>query len=103
MIIEFELEGANGFHKGMFETTGFWARFEEEYEMLPMQINHPDGGKVSVQRKQLYGYKIVSHFSFSFYHHHKEIVGRVYAALFSCVAGVTQQVQIEGIGYIQAT
>ena len=68
MIIEFELQGSRCLHKGVFDTTGFWAKFEEESEIIN-------------QCKDIEGYKIYSHFSFSFFHEDKEVVETVWEGL----------------------
>lgn len=89
MIVEFKLQGSYGVHQGVFESTGFFARFEEEYE----EHEHV---------KQIYGYKIVSHFSFSYYHTDEDTVKRVFKALVLALQGHSDDDLIQDIGYIKA-
>lgn len=102
MIIEFELQGSKCLHKGMFETTGFWVKYEEE---MGDDINSPAGGGghdiIMRLPKKIIGYKLYSHFSFAFYHEDKGIVDRVYSALMSILKGEKYGVGITGIGYIK--
>ena len=94
MIIEFELQGSRCLHKGLFETTGFWVKFEPEVE----------GDAHSGAIKNILGYKIYSHFSFSFYHEDYEVAHEVYRALCSICGepwGQVRPVRIKDIGYIK--
>lgn len=93
MIIEFELQGSKMLHKGIFETTGFWVKYEEE-------ISEGNARHDSSIDWVVDGYKIFSHFSFSFYHTDKEIVDLVYSKLISVMRGA-MSVDIDGIGYIR--
>lgn len=92
MIIEFELQGSKCLHKGVFDTTGFWAKYEEQGEY----VLNADGQPVF----HLDGYKIVSHFSFSFYHTDKEVCDLVYSRLVSVLRG-SNNVDIDGVGYFR--
>jgi hypothetical protein len=90
MIIEFELQGSRGLHKGVFETTGFSARFEEEFEIINSE-------------KVIDGYKIFSHLSFSFFHHDKEKASRVYKALISILGTkISGNINITEIGFFKS-
>lgn len=71
MFIEFELKGSKALHKGVFDTTGFWARFEPQQE----EGFEPEG------------WKIYSHFSFSFYHEDFSKASMVYEALVNALNG----------------
>lgn len=88
MIIEFELQGTKGVHKGIFDTTGFWIKYEED---ICSEIKGDEF---------LYGYKLFSHFSFSFYHTEKKVVDDVYSVLIGCMRG-NQGKDIPGVGYIR--
>jgi len=92
MIIEFELQGIKCLHKGIFDTTGFWVKWDEEGEHIL------DAGGNPVWRVD--GYKIFSHFSFSFFHTDKAICDLVYSRLISVLRG-SNSVDIEGIGYFR--
>lgn len=87
MIIEFELQGSKCLHKGIFETTGFWVKYEHQLDTAG-DTNHGDG------------YKIFSHFSFSFYHHDKEVCDLVYSRLISVLRGANN-VEMDEIGYFR--
>jgi hypothetical protein len=93
MIIEFELQGSKMLHKGIFDTTGFWAKYEPEIENVVIK----DDGSFEWE---ILGYKIYSHFSFTFYHADKEVVDLVYSKLISVLRGA-MGADIEGIGYIR--
>ncbi len=51
MLIEYELQGTKEFHKGIFDTTGFWVRCGEEKDDVTGEVTSA---------------KIWSHFSFTF-------------------------------------
>jgi hypothetical protein len=96
MLIEFELQGSKCLHKGIFDTTGFWVKYEPEMESKSLsegdnEINAP---------WEIAGYKIYSHFSFSFYHTHKDVCDLVYSRLISVLRGANS-VDIEGVGYFR--
>lgn len=93
MIIEFELQGSKCLHKGIFDTTGFWVKYEPDMEGGEVNANCEFAGIIN-------GYKIFSHFSFSFYHTDKAIVDLVYSRLITVLRGANN-VDIEGIGYIR--
>ena len=82
MLIEFELNGSKCLHKGIFDTNGFWVRFEPE-----MDGEHVDG------------YKLFSHFSFAFYHEESTIARDVFDGL--CLALTGANWEKEGIGFIR--
>lgn len=86
MIIEFELLGSKCLHKGMFDTTGFWLKYEPEYE---------EAGSINIV-----GYKLYSHFSFAFYHEDKDVVDLVMTRLAGVFRGAIGH-EIEGVGYIR--
>ena len=90
MIIEFELQGSKCLHKGIFDTTGFWVKYEVDY-LDEANIGNPNA---------INGYKIFSHFSFCFYHHDKAVCDLVYSRLISVLRGASN-VDIEGVGYFR--
>ena len=90
MLIEFELQGGIALHKGIFDTTGFWVRYEAAIEEK-LSAGEPD---------EIIGYKIFSHFSFAFYHTDKAIVDLVYSRIISVLRG-SNSVDIEGVGYLR--
>ena len=92
MIISYELKGSKGLHKGCFETTGFWATFQEDRE----HIVQPDG---QIQMGEIEGYKIYSHFSFAFYHEDKTIVDAVFQGLVGALSGIDWE--FPGVGFIR--
>lgn len=92
MIIEFELKGSKLLHKGIFDTTGFWVKWDEEGEHVLDDAGQP------VWRCD--GYKIFSHFSFSFFHTDKAIAELVYNRLISILRG-SNSIDIEDVGYFR--
>lgn len=80
MLIEFDLQGSKTRHRGIFDTTGFWARFEEEVREGKVK---EDGTFEWIVE----GYKIFSHFSFAFYHESEEIATAVYDGLILALSG----------------
>ncbi len=92
MIVEFELQGSRTLHKGIFDTTGFWVKYEEEGEHVLNDAGEP------VWR--IDGYKIFSHFSFSYFHHDKSVCDLVYSRLISVLRGANS-VDIDGVGYFR--
>ena len=90
MIIEFELQGSKCLHKGIFDTTGFWVRYEVEEDL--MIIN-------DINTHISDGYKIFSHFSFSFYHTDERIAKQVYGGLIAVLCGLDWH--LEEIGFIR--
>ena len=93
MIIEFELQGSKMLHKGIFDTTGFWVKFEPEIEN---GVVKEDG----TFEWEILGWKLYSHFSFTFYHHDKDVVNLVYGKIVSVLRGA-MSADIEGYGYIR--
>lgn len=89
MFIEFDLKGSKARHKGVFDTTGFWVRFEPQLE-----DDRSEGGG-----KFIDGWKIFSHFSFSFYHEKEDVALDVYVALINALGGVDWEG--DEIGYIR--
>jgi hypothetical protein len=92
MIIEFELQGSKCLHKGIFDTHGFWVKYDEEGEHGLDEAGNP------VWRCD--GYKIFSHCSFAFYHTEKAISDLVWARLLSVLRG-SNSVDIEGVGFFR--
>lgn len=92
MIIEFDLQGSKYRHKGVFDTTGFWVKYDEEGEHVLNDAGDP------IWRVD--GYKIFSHFSFSYYHTDKEVCDLVYCRLISVLRG-SISVDIDGVGYFR--
>lgn len=90
MIIEFELQGSKCLHKGIFDTTGFWVTYEVEVDER-LLAGDPD---------TVTGYKIFSHFSFSYYHTDKAVCDLVYSRLISVLRGANS-VDIDGVGYFR--
>ena len=87
MIIEFDLQGSISVHRGIFETTGFWVRFEEESETIN-------------DKKYVSGYKLYNNGSFSFYHTDKKTVDRVALALRAILGKKSLNENIKDVGYI---
>ncbi len=92
MIIEFELQGVKMLHKGIFDTNGFWVKWDEDGEYVPDDNGNPVW--------HVAGYKIFSHFSFSFYHTDKAVCELVYARLISVLRG-SSNVDIENVGFFR--
>jgi hypothetical protein len=92
MIIEFELKGSKCLHKGIFDTAGLWVKYEEEGEFVMNECQEASW--------YVNGYKLYSHFSFSFYHVDKIAVDLVYGKLVSVLRGA-MSADIEGFGYIR--
>ena len=92
MIIEFHLQGSKMLHKGLFDTLGFWVKYEIECDTSIVD-------KVT-NKYPIEGFKLYSHFSFAYFHTEKEIVDLVYARLLSVLRGATN-VDIEGVGYFR--
>jgi hypothetical protein len=90
MIIEFELLGSKTLHKGVFDSTGFWVKYEVDR----------DENLSDSESDYINGYKIFSHFSFAFYHTDQAIVDLVYSKLVSVLRG-SMSADIEGVGYIR--
>ena len=72
MIIEFELKGSKILHKGVFDTTGFWVKFDYDYCDISRDVMT---------------YKIYSHFSFTFEHDDETIAKSVFNGLCKALAG----------------
>jgi|SRR6185503_17238310 len=105
MIVEFELQGSKILHKGVFDTQGFWVKYEEDAELVLIHdhsdLTIPVGNRPILESvREVSGYKLYSHFSFSFYHTDKEIVDQVYSRLISILRG-TNSVEIDGVGFIR--
>ncbi len=90
MIIEFELQGSNTLHKGLFDTHGLWIKYDIQYGE-----KHAIGEPEAIE-----GYKLYSHFSFAFFHTDKEVCDLVYSRLISVLRGANN-IDIEGVGYIR--
>lgn len=84
MLIEFELQGSKLLHKGIFDTNGFWVKFDSDY---------CDISKVVVT------YKIYSHFSFTFEHVEEHIAKEVYKGLCNALSGI--DFQYPSVGFIR--
>lgn len=84
MIIEFELLGTKCLHKGVFETTGFWAKFASDYCDVTNEITT---------------YKIYSHFSFTFEHVEEKVAKAVFRGLCDSLNG--NDVFLKGVGFIR--
>lgn len=93
MIIEYELHGSKALHKGLFDSQGFWVRFEAEIDEMGKNLKGEPVFIVS-------GYKLFSHFSFNYYHEDESVVRAVYCALLDVLAGKLDK-NIEGVGYIR--
>jgi len=100
MIIEFELQGSKCLHKGVFDTTGFWVKYELEFCDMIEHTDNDNGGFDEKLVQWPNGAKIFSHFSFSFYHEDKAVVDLVYGALMGVLRG-NQGKDLESIGYIR--
>ncbi len=77
MLVQFDLKGSKCNHKGIFDTNGFWAKFEEDVEELPFTTQN-----------FVNGYKIYSHFSFAYYHEDIAIANLVYQGLLGALSGI---------------
>lgn len=86
MIIEFELQGSTMLHKGIFETTGFWIKYEPHGETF--------------ENSEIEGWKLYSHISFCFYHKDRVVVDEVYNVLIGCLRG-SQGRDIPNVGFIR--
>jgi hypothetical protein len=96
MIIEFELQGSRSLHKGIFDTDGFWVKYEAETESVSAEA-----GEATINLAwEIVGYKLYSHFSFAFFHEKKEVVDLVYSRLISVLRGANS-VDIENVGYFR--
>lgn len=84
MIIEFELVGSQMLHKGVFDATGFWAKFDVEQCDVT---------------KEVLSYKIYSHFSFTFEHVDKSVALNVFDGLVGALSGV--DFEYSNIGFIR--
>jgi hypothetical protein len=84
MIIEFDLQGSQMSHKGVFETTSFWAKYDKEL--------------CDVTKEVLY-YKIYSHFSFTFEHEEEWVAKSVYKGLCSALTGC--DFVLDSVGFIR--
>lgn len=98
MIIEFELQGSKCLHKGAFDTTGFWVKYEPELDGDIVRNNKDQIFGAYVDK--IVGYKIFSHFSFAFYHEEKVLVDSVYTVLMGCLRGSPGK-DIPGVGFIK--
>lgn len=86
MIIEYELQGSKGLHKGVVDTTGFWIRFEYEHDDVTNEIT---------------GAKIYSLSSFSFYHDDPRVALEVFQMLIVVLQGRESRVWEDGVGEIR--
>ena len=84
MIIEFELQGSQILHKGVFDSTGFWAKFDSDYCDITKEITT---------------YKIYSHFSFSFEHTEERIAKHVFKGLCDALSGC--DFVLDSVGFIR--
>lgn len=88
-FIEFELKGSRMMHTGIFELTGFWARF---------------GTDVCDITQETENYKIWSHSSFSFEHVEIDKARLVWYELRQCVRSPRgYDAVMPGIGYISVS
>ena len=85
MIIEFELQGSQLLHKGVFDTNGFWAKFDTERCDISGDIEC---------------YKIYSHFSFTFEHVDRSVAINVFNGLVGALSGV--DFEYSNIGFIRS-
>lgn len=88
MIIEYDLQGSITHHRGVFDTTGFYAVFEEDKEALRPNLEVSNGWKI-------YGLG-----SFSFFHVNYDVALEVYRCLCDVMDGV-YRLDIEGVGHIR--
>lgn len=86
MIIEYQLQGSNIIHKGLFETTGFWVRVEDELDDIT---------------NELIGIKIFSMCSFAYYHTDSKKVMDVYDCLLGILTREIDQACIDKVGYMR--
>lgn len=88
MVIEYDLQGSITRHRGVFDTTGFYAVFEEDKEHVAPDLAVSNGWKV-------YGMC-----SFSFFHQEFEVAQEVYRVLCDVMDGYIR-LDIDGVGYIR--
>ena len=93
MFIEFELQGSKCLHKGIFDTNGFWVKFEPEQELIECSNG------LLIPDPVIEGYKIFSHFSFAFYHKDERIAKEVFKGLVNALSGIDWQ--YPEIGFIR--
>lgn len=84
MLVEYELQGSTMLHKGLFDTTGFWAKFDADYCDIT---------------KEAQTYKIYSHFSFTFEHKDEALARHVFDGIISALVG--NDWYCAGIGFIR--
>jgi hypothetical protein len=85
MILEYELQGSQLLHKGLFDTNGFWVKFDTERCDLNEEVQ---------------SYKIYSHFSFTFEHKEEAVARDVFNGLCMALSGMDWR-SVMGTGYIR--
>jgi hypothetical protein len=84
MLIEFELQGSQLLHKGIFDTHGFWVKYGVDRDDVTQEITT---------------YKIWSHFSFTYETIDKTCADRVFKGLADALSGVDWK--YPSIGYMK--
>ena len=85
MFIEYALNGSKTLHKGAFDTTGFWIKYDFEICDISLEI---------------VTYKIYSLCSFAYEHTDKAKVDSVFDAI--CAATAGESTSISDVGYVKA-
>lgn len=88
MVIDYELQGSYARHKGVFETTGFSATFEEQRD------------QVTAKTSVIAGYKIVGMNGFAYFSEEYQNADEVYQALVEVING-TLRVDVSCGGFIR--
>lgn len=84
MILEYELQGSQLLHKGIFDTNGFWVKYDRDVDDLTQEpLCH----------------KLWSHFSFTYETTSYSRVNDVYDGLISALGGIDWK--MPGVGFIR--
>lgn len=84
MLLEFELQGTQLLHKGVFDTNGFWVKYGVDLDDVTLEVT---------------SYKLWSYFSFTFECQEKSKADTVFNGLVSALSGI--DFQYPGIGFIK--
>jgi len=84
MLLEFELQGTQLLHKGVFDTNGFWVKYGVDLDDVTSEITN---------------YKLWSYFSFTFESKDKGKADTVFKGLVSALSGIDWI--YPGIGFIK--
>ncbi|MBX4188467.1 MAG: hypothetical protein KW793_05065 [Candidatus Doudnabacteria bacterium] len=84
MLLEFELQGTQLLHKGVFDTNGFWVKYGVDLDDVTEEVTN---------------YKLWSYFSFTFESQDKIKADTVFKGLVSALSG--NDWHYPGIGHIR--